>query len=151
MKNRQLHFSILMSVLMCLSMKYYRSILMGYSVSLTLLGEAIRTGWWVSIIVYLVQTYIGLPLANRLFLLFPEKLQDSQHFRATLRRLSMVTVMCPSMTLISLLLFHPQGFEGLRYLQTLVQNFPMALFLQVCIYGPLLTRFVLNGGKKNED
>lgn len=54
-----------------------------------------------------------------------------------------VVIMCPIMSLIASLLFGFSGYENIlpSFIQTVVRNFPMAFFWQLCYAGPLV-RFI---------
>lgn len=61
-----------------------------------------------------------------------------------------VCVMCPVMSLLAVLLFKSPGSELVAvWLNTIVFNFPMALFSQIFFVGPLV-RFIFGTVFKNE-
>jgi hypothetical protein len=61
-----------------------------------------------------------------------------------------VCVMCPVMSLLAVLLFKNPGTEIIAvWINTIVFNFPMALFSQVFFVGPLV-RFIFGAMFKNE-
>lgn len=56
-----------------------------------------------------------------------------------------VAFMCPIMSMIATLLFNFNGIENIiaTWMQTVVKNFPMALFFQLFVAGPLV-RFIFS-------
>lgn len=66
---------------------------------------------------------------------------NEQHLYEEKRRISTITVilMCPLMSMIATLLFKNPGTELIAlWMETTVLNFPMALFFQIVVAGPLV-------------
>lgn len=113
--------------------------------SIDLLGEAFTILFpWVMIIVLLLSNWIMSPLAKKITLKFVNPKEDPQIRFTVVMGVSMVLLMCSSMTLINLFLHGQLGQDWLlTYLVTLGQNLIVALPLQLLVVGPA-SRWIFN-------
>lgn len=151
-KSQRIVFSILMSFIMVYGMEVYNSALLnrGLTNDLFLLPAAELV--FLMIVVILLETFIGGPLARRLAfrLVNPEK--DREILVILAIQIMTVCLMCPTMSLVATIVFKG-GFNvniAVRWLQTVVINFPMALCWQVFVAGPLVRLTVRTAFKSRE-
>lgn len=135
-------FSMLMSFTMAYAMEFYNNVIMlggnfGYDLFWTVLKEA----WWITLIVYVVQTYWGAPLARKIAFSVVDPQKDRPYVISIAMTACMVWVMCPTMSLVACLIFKQPWDNFLPvYLKTVGTNFPMALLWQLFFAGPLVKK-----------
>jgi Protein of unknown function (DUF2798) len=152
-KSQKILFSILMSFIMVYGMETYNKAIinkgMVNSFFLLPVGELVL----LAIVVIILQTFIGGPLARKLAfrLVNPEK--DRTIAVILTIQIMTVCVMCPLMSLVATIVFKG-GFSTqiiAKWIQTVALNFPMAFCWQIFIAGPLvrlIVRTVFRNQKK---
>jgi hypothetical protein len=142
--SQKILFPILMSFFMVYGMEVYNTAIIhkGITNSLFLLpiGELIM----LMIVVIILETFIGGPLARKLTfrLVNPEK--DRPIVIILAIQIMTICMMCPMMSLVATIIFKG-GFSPqiiAKWVQTVGMNFPMAFFWQIFIAGPLVRLIV---------
>lgn len=142
---REFFFSLSMSLAMSFCMEYYNLSLNAGGASYPLFIEVLKEVWWITALVFFIQEFFGSLLAERLMFKLTQPEKIPLFMRPTIRRICTVCVMCPTMSVISSILFkHPWGNFIPTVLTTLTFNFPMAFFVQIFLLGPLLKRLILD-------
>lgn len=132
-------FTAMMSITMAYAMELYNKVLLTGEITYFLFLDVLKEIWWVSIIVFLVQTFFGGPIARKLAFSIVDPKVDRPFIITFAIGISTVMVMCPSMSLIATIMFkHPWGNLLPVWVRTIVLNFPMAFFFQNLYAGPLV-------------
>ena len=148
-KTREFVFSLSMAFAMSFCMEYYNLSLNNGGANYGLVLDVLKEVWWITIIVFLIQEFFGGPIAVRLMSLLAKPEEIPVFMRPTIRRICTVCVMCPSMAVVSSILFkHPWGNFIPTVLTTLTFNFPMAFSIQIFLLGPVLKKLILESGNK---
>ncbi len=131
--KRRFVFGTLMALVMVYGMEVYNGFLRGQGSS----AFAVHLLEYLGIlaIVMVLQAFVGGPLAHKLVRYFtggaPNRFWHMPVFT--------VLVMCPSMSLIVTMLFHPIGYETpALWLTTFAYYLPMAFAWQMLVAGPLV-------------
>jgi len=132
-------FAFMMGPVMVYGMEVYNTAIIHGGLSYPLLILPLGEMLILSLIVVVIQMMAGEHLARRLAF----RLVDPQTDRPILIILAMsvmtVCCMCPMMSLVATILF--KGIDKqilVKWIQTTAINFPMALFWQLFIAGPLV-------------
>ena len=135
-------FSLMMSFVMAYAMEFYNHTLMvGGRIDYHLFGQVFKEVWWLTIIVYVIQTFWGIPMAKRMCRSVFNPAEEKPYVVTFAMGISTVLVMCPTMSLVACLLFKQAWGNFLPvYLVTVGINFPMAFFWQNFVAGPLVRK-----------
>lgn len=152
-KIQKFVFSILMSFVMVYGMEVYNRALLhgGLTNELFLLSPAELIVLMLLVIV--LQTFIGGPLARRLAFRMVDPETDRELFVTLAIQAMTICLMCPLMSLAATIAFKG-GFSpafAATWIQTVAVNFPMALCWQVFVAGPLVRFIVRTAFKPNEE
>lgn len=148
-KTREVIFSLSMAFAMSFCMEYYNLSLNHGGATYGLFLEVLKEVWWITILVFLIQEFFGGPLAGRLMKMLAKADEILVFMWPTIRRICTVCVMCPTMAVVSSILFkHPWGNFIPTVLTTLTFNFPMAFSIQIFLLGPLLKKLLLDFPKE---
>lgn len=139
-KGQRILFSLLMSFMMVYAMEVYNSSIIHKGLTNKLFLLPINELIVLMIIVIVLQTLVGGPLVQMLArkIVNPEK---DKPIAVTLTvQVMTVCVMCPIMSFVATIIFKG-GFNTeifAIWVQTVAINFPMALFWQLFVAGPLV-------------
>lgn len=135
-------FGLLMSFTMVIGMEFYNMcIRVGGNITYSMIGELLMESSWLTIVVYLIQSYFGLPVANKIHPALFSKINEKSYSDTLAKGISTVLVMCPTMSLVACLIFKkPWDNFFPVYIMTVAINFPMALLWQNLIAGPLVRK-----------
>lgn len=135
-------FSVLMAVVMVYAMELYNLAWQAGGLHNGLFLEVLPDLLPISLIVILLQSFIGGPLAQKLAFRLVKPGKDKPIFITLAVSACTVCLMCPMMSAVATVLFQHPGSQFLAvWLQTVARNFPMAFCWQIFFAGPLV-RFV---------
>lgn len=143
-KSQKILFSILMSFTMVYGMEVYNNSIInkGMTNSLFILsgGEVVM----LMIVVIVLETFIGGPLARKLAFRLVNPKKDRPIVVILVIQTMTICMMCPMMSLVAAIVFKG-GFSAqiiAKWVQTVATNFPMAFCWQIFIAGPLVRLIV---------
>jgi len=138
-KLQELIFGLMMSITMVYGMEVYNSGIRHGVLSVSSFFIPIHEMILLTLIVYFIQSWVGIPLAKKMTLsLMNTKL--TSHFKfSLLLSIFMVISMCPIMSMVATLMF--KGIDShllFKWLIAFSFNLPMAFVWQIFIAGPLV-------------
>ena len=137
-------FGLLMAIFMVLGMEVYNAFLQHGFYWQTLLHLPWLKAILVIVIVMLVQTYLGGPIAQWLTNKIAAGRNLSSKKIIVLRQIFTVCFMCPTMSFMAIFLFkggmQPQFLQ--IWIKAIAYNFPMAFCWSVFVVGPLVRYMV---------
>ena len=149
-KFQEFVFGSLMSVIMVYGMEVYNAFLRGNDFPSAFLippGEMII----LIFIVYVLQTFIGVPFAKKLAFRFINPAKSKPITISFTIATCTVLYMCPMMSMVATLMFKGVDHHLLfKWFWAFSLNFPMAFFWQILVAGPLVRYFfnLIFAGKK---
>lgn len=140
-KFQEVVFTVLMSFTMAYAMEFYNLSLMNGGPTYSLFFEVLKEAWWVTIIVVIVQTFFGGPIARKMAFKTINFQTAAPYAKTLMMGVCTVCIMCPTMSLVATILFkNPWGNLLPLWLKTVAFNFPMAFFFQLFFAGPFVRR-----------
>lgn len=132
-------FGAMMALVMVYGMEVYNASLKIGKLSRTCFGIPLWEVMLLGVIVVLLDTAIGGPVASRLVRKFVDPRKSKPIAKILAMSVFKVCCMCPLMSLVAVFLFKGlDGGLGAKWVQTLKFNFPMAMGWQLIIAGPLV-------------
>ena len=137
-------FSILMSFIMVYGMEVYNNAIINKGMTNELFILPVGQLVILMIVVIVLETFIGGPLARMLAFRLVDPERDRPIIVILIIQIMTVCMMCPMMSLVATIVFKG-GFSTqivAKWVQTVATNFPMAFSWQVFIAGPLVRLIV---------
>jgi len=130
-------FKIMMALFMVYGMEVYNNAIRNGKLYNAAFVIPIEEFVILAVIVFVLQTFVGNPLAKKLA--FKIVNPETDRFIAITLAISVMTVccMCPMMSLVATIFF--KGVDGefaAKWIQTFALNLPMAFFWQILVAGP---------------
>ena len=137
-------FSVLMAVAMVYGMELYNQVLMAGSLTNELLLSPLADIVPLSIAVLVLEHFLGGPFAHHFTYRSFHASDTPQLVIVVARACFTCMAMCPLMSMVATLAFKQPAPANLivTWMQTVAQNFPMALLWQLFVAGPVV-RFVV--------
>ncbi|MEX2804878.1 hypothetical protein AB3329_07190 [Streptococcus sp. H31] len=125
-------------------MEYYNLALKSGGANYSLFLDVLTEVWWIGLLVFIMQKFLGNPLAEGLVARLAKPQEIPRFMQPTVKRICIVCVMCPIIAVVSSILFKlPWGNFLPTVLTTLVLNFPLAFSIQIFFLGPVLKKMIL--------
>lgn len=138
-KTEKIVFGILMAFIMVYGMEVYNASLRHSGFTAGALAIPAAELLLLTSAVFLIQTFIGGPLARRLAFSVVDPTRHRRRIVITMVSVFTILCMCPIMSLVAVLVFQMTGGNiAHKWLTTFAFNFPMAFFWQLAIAGPLV-------------
>jgi len=138
-KFQEIVFGLMMSVTMVYGMQVYNACLRHGGISVSSFFIPIDEMVLLTLIVFVIQTWVGVPLAKKLaFSFMNPKVTSRFLFTLTLSIFTVIS-MCPIMSMVATLMF--KGIDShvlTKWLGAFSLNLPMAFVWQIFIAGPLV-------------
>lgn len=150
-KTQRILFGVIMSYSMAIGMEIYNSAIQaglhlqaGGFTNLTygVVGKALTEALFMGVIVIVVSELWGNRLGGKLASKVCDPAKDNPFFCRLMRQGCTVLVMCPSMSLMATIIFSlilggvPVAELPVKWLGTLLKNFPMAFFWNIFAAAP---------------
>lgn len=103
---REFFFSLSMLLAMSFYMEYYNLSLNAGGASYPLFIEVLKEVWLITALVFSIQEFFGSLLAERLMFKLTQPEKIPLFMRPSIRRICTVCLMCPTMSVISLILLN---------------------------------------------